>query len=197
MKSENKNFTQVGRGFTLTEIMVAMGIFVIIVYLTASMFYSFGSPATAVQARVFVITQARQTAERITWELMQASVTRTFLDAAERSIKFKLPVEYPNGSLKVSDEGELFWGNRYTEGNFIEYIWDNATGNLSRLSLDNSSLPITNTQTVIAQNVTNFDIVANNATYEFNLSISLDSYMGVSLRFPVTYNTSFSVTVQN
>ncbi len=195
--SFTKNFLIRRMGFTLVEVVVSLAIFLLIVYLTASMIGSYGTPSLLTQATIFLNAQARQAASRISGELLQASSSRTFIEDNGTDIRFSVPVEYANGTLKRSPGGDLLWGDRETEGYSIKYLVNN--GNLTRQILDTNLNPVAGKELIVAQNITNFNITLNStySQYEFNLTVSLDNYSGTSLPEPMNYTLNFAVIPQN
>jgi prepilin-type N-terminal cleavage/methylation domain-containing protein len=184
------------KGYTLVEIMVAMSIFLIIMYLSASMMGSYGTPALLTQANILINTQARQAAEKITWELMQASSSRIVVDNSS-SIRFNLPLEYANGTLNRSSGGDLQWGDKYSLGFWINYYWNATTQNITRRILNIAYTPQAGKNLTIATNITNFTVQQNLTRYQFNVTASINNYMGRPLPSYINNSIDFAVTPQN
>lgn len=185
-------------GFTLIEIVVAMAVLLIIIYLTASIIGSYNTPSLLVETKMFVNSQARQAMDRISWELMQANSALVYENGT--SIRFAVPIENATGELVRSSTGDLLWGDRQTAGNYIRYTYSTANKTLYRQLLDNTTTLIAGTQKPISYNVTNFTVWRNYtccAQYEFAVDFSAAKYMNKTLPEPVNYSIRFSVTPSN
>lgn len=182
------------KGFTLIEIIVALGIVTIISSLVLSILGTGGVSWSLVSAKVFLRTQARQAVLNISRELMESTRSRTFIGAGGTSIRFSIPLVDETGAVRTSPGGDLLWGDGETEGNFINYTLSN--GNLVRQIL-NASLNPVGQERIIAQYANAFQVQLLTSQFEFTLTLSVDRYSGRLFSPPINYSISFAVIPKN
>jgi len=186
-------------GFTLLELMVALGIFVTIVTLTFSITGRGRMSWTESSARMYIHSQARIVSTEVTRELMLSKYSRIFLsdndrDGTDESIKFSVPVvDGSTGNLKGAGRSGLQWGDGSIQGNSINYVF--AEGNLLRRILDSDSNVVE--ERIIARNVSYFSVARKKLWYEITVGFHLDDYLGRPLSEPIDYSILIAATPKN
>ena len=183
------------KGLTLVEIVVALGIFSIIISLVFSITGSGRISWTIAAAKLYVSSQERQASTVISQELVLSRYgTKAWPATDGHSIRFSIPLVGDDEELQLSGGGDLLWGDGTTQGNSIEYSVINEK--LVRRVLDASLTEISIKS--LAQNVTNFTVsIPGGGQYDINIVFDMDRYLGTELPSPITANITFAVTPMN
>jgi len=182
------------RGSTLVEMMVAVGIFFLVIGVIFSISGTSRMSWNIAHTRIFLQTQARNAITSITNDFIWAS--RALNPDIGAELSFKIPLVDPvTDGLDTWPGGDIKWGDGVNLNNYIDYRVIN--GNLVRQLLDFSKAPIAGSQRIIAQHVTNFNVTLNGNQYTITISFSMNNFWGALLPSPVIYPVTTGLTPRN
>ncbi|MFC1599247.1 PilW family protein [Candidatus Omnitrophota bacterium] len=187
------------KAFTLIELMVSLGIFIMIIALIGTITGRSRISWTESSARIFLHSQARRVSLEFSRELMLSNPSQVFLEDLDNDGKF----ERVSLSISVSDdnrglsggvtEAGLRFGHGLASGNKIVYL--HKGDDLLRQLLDVEGNTVE--ERAIAQNVSMFSVVKVDPQYEITLAFRLEEYLGKPLSEPMSFTTVIAVTPKN
>jgi len=175
------------KGFTLIELMVAMGLFLMVASLVLSVTGTGRVSWTAIATHLFLKGQAQRVITALSSELSQSNSGQIFGPPGPR-VHFKIPTVNATSALLLGSGGEVQWGDGSEAGvgNYIQYRYD--AGNLTlvreRLGPTLAALSLQ----VIAQDMTYFNVVPGNfSQYEVSFRLRKAGFAGAPLPQPIQY----------
>ncbi|MFH2138833.1 MAG: type II secretion system protein [Candidatus Omnitrophota bacterium] len=199
------------QGFTLTEIIVSMGIYSVVIGSLFSMLISYNRISQQCFAKWDVKRLAGKGMNSIVKEVRVGSGLNTTLydrpldqagvliDASDaKSIVFQVPVDWDADGDSLDNFGRVEWGAENNLDWQIEYCWDAVAEEILRRVWDETSTLVE--QTVVANDISNFSIIGYSydtglkkyvvdttiELIEINITAEKDTIKGRTLDNPLT-----------
>ncbi|MBN2097682.1 MAG: prepilin-type N-terminal cleavage/methylation domain-containing protein [Candidatus Omnitrophica bacterium] len=162
-------------GFTLTEIMIVVGIFALIIGGSFALLSSGQLSVSISEAQIRAEEEARRAMDKISRELRLSETGKVLIYDAlggtalaapntGQVLFFQVPVLDVDGTLKLNTENELTWGTEDTENKYIVYYLDANSQQLLRNTCTQGEIStgiFTDQAATVALDISNIAFQAN------------------------------------